>query len=67
MAESNANADMQKLLEVWKVLETLTVSSRRMGEFWLAYGEEAAKDALHEYMTQRFSTESRTHADSSSS
>ena len=46
-----SQTEMDKLLEVWKVLETLTVSLDRMGWFSHAHGEEQAKDALHEYMS----------------
>jgi hypothetical protein len=43
-------SEEEKLIEVWKVLEALTVSMDRIGTYWLAHGEEAAKQALHEYM-----------------
>jgi hypothetical protein len=39
-----------KLLEIWKVLEALTVSLNRIGWYWHFHGEEAAKDALHRYL-----------------
>ena len=39
-----------QLVEVWKVLEVLTVSLDRMGSYWLAHDEDAAKDALHNFM-----------------
>ncbi len=42
--------DLEQLIEVWKVLEILTVSWDRMGSYWLAHDEDAAKDALHEFM-----------------
>jgi hypothetical protein len=43
-------SEEEKLIEVWKVLEALTVSMDRMGHYWLWQGEEAAKQALHQYM-----------------
>ncbi|HEY0606321.1 MAG TPA: hypothetical protein VGD58_25585 [Herpetosiphonaceae bacterium] len=42
--------ELNSLLEVWKVLEVLTVSLDRMGEYWRIHGEEAAKQALHEFV-----------------
>lgn len=42
--------EVDKLIEVWKVLEALTVSLDRMGTYWLFHGEEAAKEALHQYI-----------------
>ena len=42
--------NLNRLIEIWKVLEILTVSLDRMGEFWRVYGEDAAKEALHQYM-----------------
>jgi hypothetical protein len=47
---SRHKADLDRLIEIWKVLEILTVSSDRMGHFWLEHGEDAAKEALHQYM-----------------
>lgn len=52
---SAAATDLEQLLEVWKVLETLTVSLRRLGEFELSYGEEQAKAALDEYVNPALS------------
>jgi hypothetical protein len=49
------NSDLDKLIEIWKVLEILTVSSDRIGHFWLEHGEDAAKDAIHQYMGPRMS------------
>jgi hypothetical protein len=42
--------ETEKLIEVWKVLHVLTVSMRRIGEYWLEHGEEAAKEAMHQFM-----------------
>ncbi|HEY0738687.1 MAG TPA: hypothetical protein VGD69_27460 [Herpetosiphonaceae bacterium] len=42
--------ELDDLLEVWKVLEVLTVSLDRIGEYWRIRGEEAAKQALHEFI-----------------
>jgi hypothetical protein len=42
--------EKEQLIEVWKVLEVVTVSLDRMGSYWLAHDEDAAKDALHEFM-----------------
>jgi len=45
------NVDAQSdLLEIWKVLEVLTVSLDRLGEFELIHGEGPAKEALHRFM-----------------
>lgn len=41
---------LDNLLAVWKVLEVLTVSLDRIGEYWRIHGEEAAKQALHEFV-----------------
>jgi hypothetical protein len=49
-SDSRHQTDLYRLIEIWKVLEILTVSSGRMGHFWLEHGEEAAKEALHQYM-----------------
>ena len=43
--------DLDNLIEVWKVLEILTVSLDRLGMYWLQYGESEAKNALHDFMT----------------
>ena len=40
---------IESLIEVWKVLEALTVSLDRLGTYWNVRGEEAAKEAIHEY------------------
>ena len=42
--------ETEKLIEVWKVLHVLTISMRRIGEYWLEHGEEAAKEAMHQFM-----------------
>jgi hypothetical protein len=41
------------LIEVWKVLEALTVSLDRMGYYWLKEGEEAAQQELHKYLNPK--------------
>jgi hypothetical protein len=41
--------DIDKLIEIWKVLEALTVSMDRLGHYELNFGTEAAKEALHQY------------------
>ena len=48
--DSPHSTDLDSLIEIWKVLELLTVSSNRVGHFWLEHGEDAAKEALHQYM-----------------
>ena len=55
--EANMADDIQKnlididdLIEVWKVLENLTVSLDRLGSFESFHGEAAAKDALYHYI-----------------
>ena len=42
--------NLEQLIEVWKTLEVLTVSLDRMGSYWLAHDEDAAKTALHQFM-----------------
>ena len=39
-------AEAESLIEIWKVLENLTVSLDRLGEYERLHGEEAAKNAL---------------------
>src|SRR5262245_4640487 len=53
--DSPHNTDLDSLVEIWKVLEILTVSLDRMGHFWLEHGEDAAKEALHQYMEHTMS------------
>jgi hypothetical protein len=38
-------SEEDKLLEIWKVLEALTVSLERIGWYWHFHGEEAGKEA----------------------
>ncbi len=42
--------DKRDLIEVWKILEMLTVSIDRLGSFEIFHGEEAAKNALHDFI-----------------
>lgn len=42
-------AQIESLIEVWKVLEALTVSLDRLGTYWNFHGKKAAKEALLEY------------------
>jgi hypothetical protein len=42
--------EREKLVEVWKVLEVLTVSLDRLGMYQVFNGEEAAKEALHRFI-----------------
>lgn len=41
--------DNEKLIEAWKVLETLTVSLARIGSFSAEHGRDAAMRALYAY------------------
>lgn len=50
MTVTAPKSELEKLLAVWKVLETLAVSLDRMGIFWHFHSEEQAKAALLEYM-----------------
>lgn len=45
--------NIEKLIEVWKVLEALTVSMDRMGSYWIGHSEQAKLtfDALSEYLS----------------
>ena len=38
--------DRDTYIEVWSVLEALTVSFDRIGSYWQIHGEEAGKQAL---------------------
>ncbi len=42
-------ADRESLVEVWKVLENVTVSLDRLGTYRRIHGEAAAQDAILEY------------------
>lgn len=41
--------DNDRLIEVWKVLETLTVSLARIGSYSTEHGRDAAIQALYAY------------------
>ncbi|MFC6617922.1 hypothetical protein [Deinococcus radiophilus] len=43
--------DTAELLEVWKVLENLTVSLDRLGLYQLRYGEAGAMHELHRHLS----------------
>lgn len=45
--------NIEKLIDVWKVLEALTVSMDRMGSYWIGHSEQAKLtfDALSEYLS----------------
>jgi hypothetical protein len=43
-------ADVDSLIQVLNVLEVLTVSLDRLGAYELSHGEEAAKEALHQFV-----------------
>src|SRR4051812_17267390 len=51
--------ETEKLVEIWRVLVALSVSMDRLGAYNLVCGEEAAKDAVHQFfgaeMFQRIS------------
>jgi hypothetical protein len=47
---TTCTVESETLIEVWKVLEVLTVSLDRIGEYWLLCGEQSAKDALAAFM-----------------
>lgn len=49
-SDKAVSVKVEDLIEVWKVLEILTVSFDKMGSYWPSYGEEAAKQALHEFI-----------------
>lgn len=49
-SRSTGEAEVEALLEVWKVLEALTVSGRRIGQYENLYGETAGKQAISDYM-----------------
>jgi hypothetical protein len=42
--------DNEKLIEVWKVLETLTVSLGKIGSYSAGHGRDAAMHALYAYV-----------------
>lgn len=42
--------DVSQLIEVWKVLEALTVSLDRIGAYWRIRGEIPAQEALNAYL-----------------
>jgi hypothetical protein len=46
---------IEQLIPIWKVLEDLTVSLDRLGEYERIHGQEAAKAALHAYVTPALS------------
>ena len=41
---------LEQLIPIWNVLENMTVSLDRLGEYERIHGEEAAKAALHAYI-----------------
>jgi hypothetical protein len=41
--------NQEKLIEVWKALESIVVSLDRIGSYEADRGQDAAKDALYEY------------------
>jgi hypothetical protein len=43
--------ELNECIEVWKVLEILTVSLDRLGTYWRTHGEEEGKQALHLFFT----------------
>jgi hypothetical protein len=45
--------NIEKLIEVWKVLEALTVSMDRMGSYWIGHSERTklTSDALSEHLS----------------
>lgn len=47
---TNCTVDSETLIEVWKVLEMLTVSLDRLGEYERDCGQEAAKNALDKFI-----------------
>ena len=44
------SVDLETLIDVWRVLETLTVSLDRIGSYEVFHGEAAAKEELHRYI-----------------
>ncbi len=49
--------DIEKLIEVWRVLNVLTVSTDRLSEYWRVHGEEAAKEAIVNFTGPRMSAQ----------
>lgn len=47
---STCSVEVNALIEIWKVLEVLTVSLDRIGEYEVAHGEDHARAALTNYM-----------------
>jgi hypothetical protein len=43
--------DQQKLIEIWKVLEAVTVSLDRIGSYEADVGREVARDALYDFFS----------------
>jgi|GEM_PF-2579529 len=48
--ENSCEVNLEHLIEIWKVLEMITGSMRRLGHYQLSQGEDAAKDAIHSFM-----------------
>lgn len=48
--ERTCTVPLETLIDVWQVLENLTVSIDRIGSYQLLHGDAAAKEALQDYV-----------------
>jgi hypothetical protein len=49
--------DIEKLIEVWRVLEAWTVSMDRLSEYWVAQGEAVAKEEIVKFAGPRMNAQ----------